>query len=131
MGILDKISKKDKATGKKTKVNAKKAPKKAKKTKANIFSSAYKVLKKPLVTEKGTFMQADGKYLFEVSKDSSKDEVAQAIKKAYGVTSVKVNIINVKGKSRRLGKTTGKTSAYKKAIVTLADGDSIQIYEGV
>src|SRR3989344_4489239 len=85
-----------------------------KKTKSENTKNAYKVLVKPLVTEKGTYLVSENKYLFEVAR-----------------TANKVNVILKDGKKVRYGKTSGTTKKTKKAIVTLKSGQSIQVYEGV
>ena len=88
---------------------------------------AYHILISPLITEKLT---ADGKYGFCVSPDANKVEIAKAIEKVYGVRPLAVNIVNVRGRKVRYGKTAGRTSNWKKAIVTLKKGDKIDIVEG-
>lgn len=101
------------------------------KTADRKFGNAYKVLIKPLITEKAGVMNADNKYVFEVANDSNKIEVAKAVKEVYGIQPVNVNIVKVLGKNTRYGKSFGKRKDWKKAIVTLPKGQSIQIYEGV
>ncbi len=132
MGILDKVTKKDdKKTAKKpVKAAVEKKPSK-KKVIADIHSSAYKVLVAPHVTEKAAQFEGEGKYVFKVSIRSNKEDVKKAIQKVYGVTPKKVRIINVLGKKSRSGHQNRKPVTYKKAIVALKDGESIQIYEGV
>jgi large subunit ribosomal protein L23 len=88
---------------------------------------AYHILSKPVVTEKLT---AESRYGFRVSSDANKIEIARAIERVYGVRPVAINIINVRGKNIRYGRTSGKTSSWKKAIVTLKQGDKIDIFEG-
>ncbi|OGY89098.1 MAG: 50S ribosomal protein L23 [Candidatus Komeilibacteria bacterium RIFCSPLOWO2_01_FULL_45_10] len=92
---------------------------------------AYRVLLKPLVTEKGTYLGAANKYLFAVSPKVNKIEIKKAIQAVYGVMPLKVNISNLSGKKIRLGRVQGVTKNKKKAIVTLKAGDKIQVYEGV
>jgi len=92
---------------------------------------AYRVLLKPLITEKGTYLAVNNKYLFAVWPDANKQEIKKAIKAVYGVMPIKVNIINTIGKEIRHGKTKGMTSDTKKAVVTLPKGQTIQVYEGV
>lgn len=93
--------------------------------------NAHKVLKKPLITEKATNLSDKNKYIFEVSDSSNKIEVAKAIYEVYGVKPVSVNIVSVIGKKKRRGRVIGKRKDWKKAIVTLKQGDEIKIYEGV
>ena len=94
-------------------------------------SSAYRVLLRPLVTEKGSHLGVENKYLFEVDYHTNKIEVAKAIESAYGIRPTKVNIIKLAGKVVRRGKYEGRRKNWKKAIVTLPKGKTIQIYEGI
>lgn len=91
----------------------------------------YEVLKRPLVTEKNTLLQSQGKYGFEVDDDANKVQIKQAVEKAFKVTVTGVNIMTVRGKERRVGRKMITNSSWKKAIVTLKTGDKIQIFEGV
>ncbi len=92
---------------------------------------AYKVLVKPLITEKAASFGPESKYVFVVSDNSNKIQVADAVNEVYGVKVVSVNIVTVKGKKVRYGKTMGSRKDWKKAIVTLTKGQTINIYEGV
>lgn len=94
-------------------------------------SSAYKVLLRPLVTEKGSHLGIENKYLFEVDYNTNKIEVAKAIESAYGVKPTKVNIMKFDGKKVSRGRNEGRRKRWKKAIVTLPKGKTIQIYEGI
>ena len=94
-------------------------------------SNAYRILVKPLITEKASIMGSLNKYIFAVNIKANKIEIAKAIEDVYGVNPVGVNIIKVKGKIVTRGKYTGKRKDWKKAIVTLPKGQSIQIYEGI
>lgn len=91
----------------------------------------YEVLRRPLVTEKGATLQAQGKYLFEVAKVANKNQVKQAVEKAFDVQVTAVNMVSVPGKTRRMGRRVFKTPSWKKAIVTLKPGDKIELFEGV
>jgi large subunit ribosomal protein L23 len=92
----------------------------------------FEVLKRPLITEKGTMLQAQNKYLFEVDRRANKIQVKQAVERAFkGVKVTAVNIITVPGKPRRLRLQRGHTPSWKKAIVTLREGDRIEVFEGV
>jgi len=95
------------------------------------YNSAYRVLAKPLITEKASVMGGENKYFFAVSKDANKIEITKAIKQVYGVSPASVNIINVRGKKVRSGRTMGQRKDWKKAIITLPKGVTIKIYEGV
>ena len=95
------------------------------------FSEASKLLIRPLVTEKATTLAASSKYVFVVDKKANKIGVAKAIQAVYGVKAEGVNIVNMKGKRVSRGKVRGQRKDWKKAIVTLAKGETIAIYEGV
>ena len=93
---------------------------------------SYNVLKRPLLTEKGTDQkEALNKYLFEIDKRANKIEVKKAVEKIFSVKVDEVRTINVKGKVKRVGRNLGKRSDWKKAIVTLKAGEKIEIIEGV
>jgi len=91
----------------------------------------FEVIRRPLVTEKNTSLQTQGKYAFEIATDANKVQVKQAIEKAFKVTVTAVNVITVRGRERRVGRRMVTGSSWKKAIVTLKAGDKIQIFEGV
>jgi large subunit ribosomal protein L23 len=91
----------------------------------------YDVLRRPLVTEKGTLLQTLNKYGFAVDDKANKLQVKQAVEKAFKVKVTGVNIITVRGKEKRVGRKQIAKSPWKKAIVTLKSGDKIQIFEGV
>jgi large subunit ribosomal protein L23 len=91
----------------------------------------FEVLRRPLVTEKNTILQSQGKYAFEIAREANKDQVKQAVEKAFKVTVTAVNIMTVRGRERRVGRRVIAESSWKKAVVTLKPGDKIQIFEGV
>ena len=91
----------------------------------------YEVLVRPLVTEKSTVLQTIGKYAFEVDKDANKNQIKQAVEKAFKVSVTGVNVISVPGATKRVGRRIVSTPSWKKAIVTLKTGDKIQLFEGV
>lgn len=91
----------------------------------------YEVLRKPLITEKNTELQAQGKYFFEVAKEANKLQIKQAVEKAFGVTVMATNVMTVPGKKRRMGKNEVLSPSWKKAVVTLKSGDKIELFEGV
>jgi large subunit ribosomal protein L23 len=99
-----------------------------KEVKAN---NAYRFLVKPLVTEKATNLMTQNKYVFVVSKEANKIEIAKAIEALYSVKPLKVNLSNVKGKKVARGKIRGQRKDWRKAVVTLPAGQTIKIYEGV
>ena len=91
----------------------------------------YEVLRRPLITEKGTSLQAEGKYAFEVASGANKHQVKDAVEKAFKVTVLSVNVLMVPGGSRKVGRRVVTTEPWKKAVVTLKPGDKIQFFEGV
>ena len=93
--------------------------------------NVYEVLRRPLVTEKGTYLQEQNKYLFEVAINANKPQIKQAVEKAFDVTVKSVNLMTVAGKKKRYGRAITKRPDWKKAVITLKEGDSIQIFEGV
>ena len=94
--------------------------------------TAHRILKSGHLSEKSNFLSTIGKYIFKVDKVANKIEIAKAVEKAYDVKVVSVNIINSKGKYRRMGRVQGRTSDWKKAIVTLKAGQKISgLIEGV
>jgi len=91
----------------------------------------YEVIRRPIVTEKNTALQEQSKYTFEVARESDKHQIRQAVEKAFKVKVIDVNVMIVPGKSRRVGRRQVTTAQWKKAIVTLKEGQKIQIFEGV
>ena len=91
----------------------------------------YEVLRRPLITEKNTFHQSQDKYVFEVDRNANKQLVKQAVEKAFDVTVIGVNIMTVPGKMRRIGRRQVLTQSWKKAVVSLRQGDKIELFEGV
>lgn len=94
--------------------------------------SAYDVIIKPVITEQSMDMAAEKKYTFKVATDANKTQVRLAIEEIFGVDVKKVNIMNYDGKMKRMGRTQGKTAAYKKAIITLTEGSKeIEFFQGL
>ncbi|REJ35286.1 MAG: 50S ribosomal protein L23 [Bacillota bacterium] len=89
------------------------------------------VLKRPIITEKATMLMEQGKYVFEVDRNANKTQIKQAVEQIFNVKVTKVNTMRQAGKLRRQGRTQGRTREIKKAIVTLAEGQSIPIFEGL
>ncbi|MFH1346767.1 MAG: 50S ribosomal protein L23 [Spirochaetota bacterium] len=85
------------------------------------------LIKQPWVTEKAVNAGALRKYVFVVDNKANKPEVKKMIEKIYSIKVADVNITNTRGKSKRLGKSMGKISGFKKAIVTLKEGNTIDI----
>ncbi len=90
------------------------------------------VVRKPLVTERfSELRERDNKFIFEVHPDANKHEIRRAIEHYFGVKVTDVRTMNVRGKVKRLGRFSGKRADWKKAIVTLAEGDSIDLFDQV
>lgn len=92
-----------------------------------ILGQAYKILKKPHVTEKATDLAAKNQYVFEVFPRSNKNQIKRAVEDVYGVDVTNVNIINIAKKRRRLGRIEGWSGGYKKAIVKIKEGQKIEV----
>ena len=95
------------------------------------FNKAYKILVRPLVTEKAANLGVSNKYVFAVNPDANKIEIAKSIEQVYGIKPLSVNVIRMEGKKAKYGKTKGKRKDWKKAIVKLPAGKTIKVYEGV
>lgn len=92
----------------------------------------WTIILRPLITEKGTLLKEQAnQYLFKVAKDANKIEVKQAVEALFKVKVLDVRTISLKGKRRRLGRFVGRTPDWKKAVVTLREGQSIEFFEGV
>ena len=93
--------------------------------------SIYEVLRRPVITEKNTMLLTQNKYAFEVAPDANKQQIKEAVEKAFKVEVSSVNVIRVPGKMRRMGRRWTMTSQSKKAVVTLEKGNKIELFEGV
>jgi large subunit ribosomal protein L23 len=91
----------------------------------------YEVLRRPLITEKNSALQAQGKYVFEVAGEATKHQIKQAVEKAFKVKVNAVNVTIVPGKTQRLGRRLVQSQAWKKAIVTIKPGDKIEFFENL
>ncbi|HOB09136.1 MAG: 50S ribosomal protein L23 [Limnochordia bacterium] len=92
---------------------------------------ARDVLIRPVVTEKSTDLLSQNKYTFIVDMRANKTQIKQAVEEVFKVKVDKVNTMRVPGKLRRQGRSVGRTSDYKKAVVTLVPGHSIDVFEGL
>jgi large subunit ribosomal protein L23 len=91
----------------------------------------HRTIVRPLITEKSSAAYQDRQeYTFEVHCDASKPQIRSAIEQLFGVKVTGVWTSNQRGKEKRMGKTVGKRPNWKKAIVTLREGDTIEIFEG-
>ena len=91
----------------------------------------FEILRRPLITEKSTDLQEQGRYSFEVATEATKHQIKWAVEEAFSVKVIKVNTMNVKGKLKRFGPRATLQKSWKKALVTRAPGKTITIFEGV
>ena len=92
----------------------------------------YAVIKKPIITERSAYLKERGnKIIFQVEVNANKRDIKKAVEKVFNVNVMDVNTLNVKGKVKRFGKSFGKRPDWKKAIVTLKEGDKIELLEGI
>lgn len=92
---------------------------------------AEDIILEPIITEKSMLMMGENQYTFSVATFANKPQIKAAVEKLFDVKVLKVNTMRVPGKSRRLGRSEGRTSEWKKAIVSIAEGDSIEFFEGM
>ena len=95
------------------------------------LNKSYKIIRKPIVTEKATKLSEFNKVVFEVASKSNKSEIRGAVEKLFSVKVKAVNIINIKGKVKRFKGILGKRNDVKKAVITLEEGNTIDISAGV
>lgn len=93
----------------------------------HVGAIAYRILRQPHVTEKAGRLAEENQYVFRVDAHATKPEIRQAIYEAYGVRALSVTTLRIPGKRRRLGGSEGRISGYKKAIVTLPEGKTIEV----
>ena len=89
---------------------------------------ARQIIIRPVITERSFDMQEYNRFTLEVAKTASKIEIAKAVEEIFDVKVLKVNTVNVKSKKKRMRNIEGKTRTWKKAIVTLAEGDTIELF---
>ena len=92
------------------------------------MKDARDIIIRPIITEHSYDMIEMNKYTFEVARDANKIEIAKAVEEIFGVTVKKVNTMNVKPKKKRVRYIAGYTRSWKKAMVTIADGETIEIF---
>ncbi len=88
------------------------------------------IIIKPVISEKSYDLTEQSKFTFKVDRRATKPEIRSAIERIFDVSVTNVNTINVKGKLKRQGTSSGYRASWKKAIVTLKEGDTIEIFEG-
>ncbi len=92
----------------------------------------HQVILRPVISEKSyNLIETENQYTFQVDRRANKNQIKRAIEEAFDVKVYKVNTVNVKRKPKRQGLTRGRTSAWKKAVVRLAPGERIELFEGV
>jgi len=145
MALLDFLKnkeEKDKAKEKKVAVasDTSKPKKKAKTEKVAVVKEAsakkttskegfsYTLVQEPIISEKSNFLGAQNKYVFRVMNNANKPEIKRSIEGIYGVNVVSVNMINVPGKKRRVGRVEGFKKGFAKAIVTIKEGQKIELF---
>ena len=92
------------------------------------MNSAYNVIIRPVVTERSFDLMGQNKYTFEVARDANKYQIKDAVEELFDVKVVRVNTLTVKPKTKRVRYVAGKTRSWKKAVVTLAEGDTIEVF---
>jgi large subunit ribosomal protein L23 len=96
------------------------------------MSEFHKILMKPLVTEKSMqSLQESNRVSFKVKRDANKIQVRTAVEQIFEVTVESVNMVTVRGKKKKFGRSVGQSKDWKKAIVKLKEGDKIELFEGV
>ena len=98
-----------------------------------MATTAYDIIKRPIITEQSMAETEAKKYTFEVAKSANKIEIAKAVEEIFGVKVAKVNTLNMQGKMKRMGyRPAGRRPIWKKAMVTLtADSKTIEFFEGM
>lgn len=142
MGFLDRFRKKKEQEiekkisttveiAKKEKEAVKVVQEKTTKTKKKIPEALVGILVRPLVTEKTAILTSGGQYVFEIDPKTNRHQVAAAVFAVYGIKPVKVGILNMRREPVRFGRCRGMQKAWKKAIVCLPKGKTINVHEGV
>ena len=92
----------------------------------------YKIIRRPIITEKGSSLKDDcNQIVFEVDRQANKPEIRKAVEKLFKVTVLAIQTQNRKGKPKRVGRFAGRRKNWKKAIITLKEGDRVEFFEGV
>ena len=90
--------------------------------------TAHEIIVRPIVSERSFAAMEENKYTFEVAKDANKYQIKDAVEELFNVKVVRVNTMNVKPKTKRVRYVAGKTRTWKKAVVTLAEGQTIEVF---
>lgn len=113
------------------KIEKKEEKKEKKETGTEISRIAKDIILEPWITEKSHVQMAMNKYIFRVRPEADKKEIRNAVQVMYNVKVIDINIINIPSKKRTYGRFVGRKSGYKKAIITLKEGDKIELFKGV
>ena len=95
------------------------------------MSSPYRIIRRPILSEKADLARDKGTYYFEVEMKATKPEIRAAVEKVFNKKVLNVHTLIVRGKGRRVGQILGRKPSWKKAAVTLKEGESIDLFEGV
>lgn len=94
-----------------------------------MMNEHYNIIRRPVVTERSTTLgERENKYVFDVARKANKIQIARAVEAIYGVDVIRVNTLVMRGKVKRIGSNIGKRPNWKKAFVTLKDGDAIDFF---
>lgn len=93
--------------------------------------TSYDIISKPVITEKSMAAMSEGKYTFRVHVSANKVQIRRAVEEVFNVKVADVKTIRLEGKTKRVGVHIGKRADYKKAIITLAEGSTIEFFEGM
>lgn len=99
-------------------------------SKTAIKASTYDIIRSPIITEKSTVLGELNKYSFKIASYATKVQVKEAVEQIFGTEVKKVNVLNVKGKTKRFRGRLGKRPGYRKAIVTLPEGKTLDVLTG-
>lgn len=131
MSILDSVTKKKKTTAVEDAAVVSSSKAKKSESKEVVTDVASHVLIAPVISEKAVMAETDGIYTFRVALNATKVMVAHEMKRVYGVTPTSVRMVNVEGKIKRFGRSSGRRASWKKAVISLPKGTSIAIHSGV
>ena len=92
----------------------------------------FQIIRRPLITEKGTMIRdLRGQYIFDVDVKANKNQIRLAVEAVFSVKVTNVRTLNIRGKIKKVGRNTGKRPNWKKAYITLKEGEKIEFFEGV
>lgn len=109
-------------------LSAQTGKKQATRSKRDIKGFSYDIVKEPHISEKATLLGDKNKYVFKIYKSAKKSEIKKSVQGIYGVDVLAVNVIKIPNKKRRLGRSEGFKKGYRKAVVTIKEGQKIEIF---